>query len=263
VTLRNQLRCARWLGVAAAVPVTVLLRSLGPVSPYRIPLILVFLVSFFLYLFGVFVWLTGRAQRRIGRLNEAQDYEGARRLIEELRAVHPASPATTRMFQLVEGTQLSLESRHPAAVSVLSSIDAAQLRAASRPTYLNNLAWSLALSGNAADAVLRARESLAASEAAGKAAKLPRANQIGTLGTALVLAGEADEGVTRLEEALLLGGKPAAQATRAFFLGEGMRALGRYDDAAKAYRRAVEEAPSSEFGQRAKVSLQGLAAYRS
>jgi hypothetical protein len=42
-----------------------------------------------------------------------------------------------------------------------------------------------------------------------------------------------------------------------------MRALGRYDEAAKAYRRAVEESPSTEFGQRATASLQRLAAYRS
>jgi tetratricopeptide (TPR) repeat protein len=261
VTLRNRLRCARWVGLSSVIPVIILLHRLGPVSPYRTPLILLIVVAFFLYLFGVSIWLMARAQRRMGRLNEAQDYEGARRLIEELRAMYPDSPASARMFQPVEGTQLCLEGRHPEAV--LSTIDPAQLRAASRPTYLNNLAWSLALSGNAADAVLRARESLVASEAAGKAAKLSRANQIGTLGTALVLAGEAAEGVSRLEEALFLGGKPDAQATRAFFLGEGMRALGRYDDAAKAFRRAVEEAPSSDFGQRAQVSLQGLAAYRS
>jgi len=84
---------------------------------------------------------------------------------------------------------------------------------------------------------------------------LQRASYVGTLGTALVLDGAAAEGVARLEESLALGGKPVSLAAHAFFLGEGMRALGRYDDAAKAYRRAMEEAPSTQFGQRASVNL--------
>jgi tetratricopeptide (TPR) repeat protein len=220
-------------------------------------------VGFLVYLIGVFVWLTTRAKRRVDRLNESQDYDGARKLMKELRAVYPVSPEATRMFQLVEGTQLCIEARYPEAISVLSSLDVAKVKAAFLPAYLNSLAWSLALSGNAAEAVLRARECVAASEAGGKATPLQRASHVGTLGTALVLAGEADEGVTLLEEALALRRNPRGQAAHAFFLGEGMRALGRYDEAADAYRRAVAESPSTEFGQRATASLQKLAAYRS
>lgn len=262
MVLRDKIRYARLFGVALAVPAIALLgRTFAAQHPA--PLILVMGVGLWLYAVCVSIWFTTREQRRAGRLNEAEDYEGARRLIEELRAVYPASAATTRMFQLVDGSQLCLEGRHPEAVSVLSAIDPAQLKGASRPLCLNNLAWSLALSGNAADAVPRARECVAASEAAGQTTRLQRAAYVGTLGTALVLAGEADEGVRRLEEALALGGRPAGLAAQAFFLGEGMRALGRYDDAAKAYRRAIEEAPSTQFGQRASVSLRGLAGYRS
>ncbi len=258
MVLRDKIRYARWFGVALAVP-AMALAGRAFTAQHPAPLILVMSVGLGGYAIAVSIWFRTRAWRRVWRLNEAEDYERARRLIEELRAVYPASASTTRMFQLVDGSQLCLEGRHPEAVSVLSAIDPAQLNAAS----LNGLAWSLALSGNAADAVLRARECVAASEAAGQTTRLQRANHVGTLGTALVLAGEAAEGVTRLEESLALGGKPAGLAAHAFFLGEGMRALGRYDDAAKAYRRAMEEAPSTQFGQRASVSLRGLAGYRS
>jgi tetratricopeptide (TPR) repeat protein len=79
----------------------------------------------------------------------------------------------------------------------------------------------------------------------------------------LVLAGQYEDGILSLEQALARGGTARLQATRAYFLGEGMHALGRHDEAAKAYRRATEETPDGEYGRRAGTKLEGLHAYRS
>jgi hypothetical protein len=89
-----------------------------------------------------------------------------------------------------------------------------------------------------------------------------RASQLGTLGTALVLSNQFQEGIPLLEQALARGGLPGAQAMRAFFLGEGLRALGDNAAAADAYRRAATEAPANDFGRRAQQALDGLRPYR-
>jgi hypothetical protein len=67
-----------------------------------------------LYWAAVFRRLARRALGRFYRLLEAEDYEASRRLAQELRAVIKKSPAITRMFQMMEGTQYCLEERHSA-----------------------------------------------------------------------------------------------------------------------------------------------------
>ena len=264
MTLRTKLVYARafvWLGAVAVC--LGLAAALHATPVYFLPVVVLFTI-FAPRRLGLL--MVRRAYRRLGRLNEAQDFEASRRLIVELREIYLGSRTMTEQLRLQESIVHSLSSRHAEAVAMLSSIDRACLGAPYVPLLLNNLAWSLALSGNPAAAVQRARESMAASDTAGDRAVTAynlRGYQLGTLGTALVLAGEPDEGVPYLEQALARGGKPREQSIRAFYLGEGLRALGRHAEAAKAYERAVKEAPDGEHARRAGACLEGLSAYRS
>jgi tetratricopeptide (TPR) repeat protein len=168
-------------------------------------------------------------------------------------------------LQFQDATLFSMQGQHAEAAALMQSLDRVRLGERYVPLLLNNLAWSLALSGKPELAVTRARESIEALEKAGNRAVTAtdlRSHQLGTLGTALVLAGQAGEGVSILEQALARGGIPSDQATRAFFLGEGLRALGREDDAHSAYRRAWTEAPESTFGRKAHAAFEKRRPYR-
>ena len=156
----------------------------------------------------------------------------------ELREIYLGSRTMTEQLRLQESIVHSLSSRHAEAVAMLSSIDRACLGAPYVPLLLNNLAWSLALSGNPAAAVQRARESMAASDTAGDRAVTAydfRGYQLGTLGTALVLAGRTGRGralpragpragreAARAVHPGLLPGRRAASAREARRGGEGL-----------------------------------------
>jgi tetratricopeptide (TPR) repeat protein len=220
------------------------------------------------------VWGTGRylpllvvkrAYRRLSAAVEREDYADARGLLLELRAIYRGSRSATEWLQLQEGTVLSMQGKYAEAAALLQSIDRGRLGAMWAPLLLNNLAWALALAGKPDAGVARARESIEAWDKAANRAITSndlRACQLGTLGAALVLSGEAAEGVSLLEQSLARGGRAREQAARAFFLGEGLRALGREEDAATAYRRAAAEAPESEFGRRGRSALEELRPYR-
>jgi tetratricopeptide (TPR) repeat protein len=206
-----------------------------------------------------------RAFHRLSHAIDREDYPQVRQLVLELRALYSGSRSMTEWLQLQDASLLSLQGKHAEAAALLQSIDRTRLHATLWPMLLNNLAWSLALSGRPDEGVSRARESIEAWDKAGNRAFTKtdfRALQLGTLGTALELAGQAAEGVPLLEQALARGGLPRHQAARAFFLGEGLRALGREDDADGAYRRAWSEAPESEFGRKARAAFETRRPYR-
>jgi tetratricopeptide (TPR) repeat protein len=206
-----------------------------------------------------------RAYRRLDRLIRRDDFQGALALLADLRTTVESTRAIL-WFRIQEAAIVSMQGRYAEALSRLDGVDVSTVHPLLMPLLLNNLAWSLALSGQPDAGVTRARQSI---ECLDKIAKAPsaaadlRVLQLGTLGTALVLAGNAAEGTELLTQALARGGKGWHQAARAFFLGEGLRTLGRDDDAAQAYRRAVEEAPEHEFGERARQALDRLRPYRS
>ncbi len=207
-------------------------------------------------------------RRAFHRLNHAitrENYPQAHHLVLELRALYRGSRSMTEWLQFQDAALLAQQGKHAEAAALLQSIDRTRLARTLWPVLLNNLAWSLALSGKPDEGISRARESIEAGDQAGNRAFATtdfRALQLGTLGTALVLAGQAAEGVPLLEQALARGGIPRHQAARAFFLGEGLRALGREDDADGAYRRAWSEAPESEFGRKARGVFEGRRPYR-
>jgi tetratricopeptide (TPR) repeat protein len=200
------------------------------------------------------------AYRQLARDEEAEQFADARRRIAELTEVYRGSRSALEHLRIREAGILSLESRYSDAAALLASIDLAALQHDGwRALVLNNLAWSLALSGEAGRATEVARQSMSASDRAGDRTVLLadlRACQLGTLGTALVLSGSAAEGITHLEQALARGGTPRQQASRFFFLGEGLRDLGRTDEAMAAYRNAIAQTPQSEFGRKASARLE-------
>jgi hypothetical protein len=220
-----------------------------------------------LCLVGQFVpgLLVRGAFRRFKSLSASENLAGARALLAELAIDYEGSPQTLERLRLTEAGLLSLEQRYPEACRLLESLDRKRIGGDAEPWVVNNLAWNMAHSGRVPEGLAMARASMAADDprSVGFAtAEDLRAYKLGTLGSILVLAGEASEGVPLLEQALARGGRPSAQAARAFYLGEGLRALGRDDEAAKAYARAREAAPTSAFAKRAEARVAELRPYR-
>ena len=202
---------------------------------------------------------------RLSRAIEAEELPAARVLLTELLEMYQASPVALERLHFTESTLLVLEGRHAEACRLVESIDRARLGPGMEAWIDNQRAWAMAHCGQATEAVAIAKASLAADRPhTGRSPMVAdlRSYQLGTLGAALVLAGEADEGVVFLEQALARGGKPRPQATRAFYLGEGLRMLGRHHEAAKAYARASEIAPQSAYGRRATERATELKPYR-
>lgn len=191
---------------------------------------------------------------------ERGDHAEAARVRRLLRAGLPDTPLV-RVSELVgDGEMLILQERWAEARDVLARIDRAQLPEASRPGVLNNLAYATALAGEPARAAELARRALEEAKAQGDA--YPREKHPflrGTLGIAWALAGQHDEAIALLEP-LLADGPPRAIATRAFHLGQSLRALGRFDEAERALSRgAAQDGP---FADRCRDALAGMTPHR-
>jgi tetratricopeptide (TPR) repeat protein len=264
VTLRARITWIRW-GVWLGLVALALALGRWAGGPANAAVVVVALVTWWAWgRIGAFV--ARGSFVRFAALVEAERFDAARVVLGELREVYGASHDVMEQLRLSESSILSLEGRHAEAASLLESIDRRRLDAAWHPWLLNNLAWSLAQTGNGARAVALARESIesaAPDERRVVTIEDLRAYQLGTLGASLVVAGEASEAVPVLEQALARGGRPRDQAARAFYLGEAMRALGRHDEAVDAWRRAAEAAPASEYGKRAETRSRELRPYRS
>jgi hypothetical protein len=205
------------------------------------------------------------AFRRLKRMILAEDLTGARALLAEFLIVYEGSQRALEQLRVTEAGLLSLEQRYAEACRLLESLDRRRVGAGVEPWIVNNLAWTMAHSGRVPEGLAMARASMEADDP--KTDRLAvaedlRAYKLGTLGSILVLAGEASEGVPLLEQALARGGRPSAQAARAFYLGEGLRALGRDDEAAKAYARAREASPKNAFAKRAEARVAEARPYR-
>lgn len=205
-------------------------------------------------------------ERSYGAIMQAarrNDWQSAHQILGELRSLYVGVRGATEDLRAFEGALLAMEGNLPEARAVLESIDRTHVSSRQTPPFLNNLAWALALSGEPARAVLLAKESIDLSdrERAPASADL-RAAQLGTLGAALVLSGQPSEGVEFLEQALARGGSTYHLAARGYFLGEGLRLLGRTSDAIAAYRRASEVAAGTSFAEKIEASLGKLQAYR-
>lgn len=183
--------------------------------------------------------------------------ERARRL---LRAGLPDSAVMTHAELVGDGERLILQERWAEARDVLARIDRAQLPEVSRPGVLNNLAYATALAGEPARGAELARRAIEEAKAQGAAYPRERHPFLrGTLGIALSLAGEHEEAIALLEP-LVADGPPRAIATRAFHLGQSLRALGRFDEAERALSRgAAQDGP---FAERCRDALATMTPHR-
>jgi tetratricopeptide (TPR) repeat protein len=208
--------------------------------------------------------LAGRAFASLSRKLVAGETKAARAMLNELREVYHGSRHAMEQLRLQESMILSLERRHAEAAALIASLDRKVLPKHFIPVLLNNLAWSVALSGEPGRGVDLARESMEASEHVGHVASSQdvRASQLGTLGAALTLAGKPEEGAPLLEQALARGGSKYSQSARAFYLGEALRALGRADDATAAYERAMREGEDNAYANDAREKLAAQKTYR-
>jgi tetratricopeptide (TPR) repeat protein len=256
-------RSTSWaLTASLALPVVAMSALFGwPLVPMLILATAVF--------FAVSYWVPGllvrRAHAQLNARIAAEDFGGARSVLADLREVYSGSLGALERFHYTEALILSREERHAEACRVLESLDPRRLGPTLEPWLKTNLAWSLVHSGRTEEAVKLARESLAAEEPSSDRPAIAddlRAHKLGTLGAALVMTGDAAAGVPLLEQALARGGRPLAQAARAFYLGEGLRALGRDEEARAAYTRAAEAAPQNAFGKRAKSRADDHRPYR-
>jgi tetratricopeptide (TPR) repeat protein len=263
VTIQVRILTFRW-GIWAALVVLAIAwaQAAGTSVYWLLPLVVAFT---WVFTSGATRIVARREWRRLGKLLEQERWEDARGVLHELRPLYIGSIGAGEVVRFHEATVLSLEGRYAEASALFGSIDRRRLPPGSLPWLLNNLAWTLALTGQGERAVAVARESTEASaKASDRAVSLEdlRACQLGTLGAALVTAGRADEAVSLLEQALARGGKPRQQAARAFYLGEAMHALGRRDEATAAWKRAAAEAPTTELGKRGQERLDSATAYR-
>jgi tetratricopeptide (TPR) repeat protein len=201
--------------------------------------------------------------RRFAAAVEADAWSDARACLDELRGLYGGPRGGPAWLDAYQTTVMIGEGRYPDALALLTTIDRARLHPSWHPWILNNLAFTLAHTGNGARAVTVARESLDLTDArAGRPSDDLRRSQLATLGAALVVAGRPEEGMSLLEEVLASGGRPRALAARWFFLGEARRAIGRNEDAVAAYRRSMEASPSAPHAQKAKAALEGMKIYR-
>jgi tetratricopeptide (TPR) repeat protein len=194
----------------------------------------------------------GHAKKRMRQALALEDATVARQALDQLR-VDGALPNELAMS---EALVYELEGQHREAVRALERlVESGQLGPSEIAYARNNLAWSLAQIGDAERAIAVAEQALAG------APVWLAPYCLGTLGVAQLLAGRIQAAINTLREALGAGdGQARAQSIRAFYLGEALRGLGRFDEAASAYERCMSEAPNLGWATRARGRLGELAA---
>jgi tetratricopeptide (TPR) repeat protein len=197
--------------------------------------------------------LVRAANRRLSAAVHRGDTAAARVELSQIVSSAAETPANRAAARIAEAKLHGLAGRHEHAARLLEAIDPAPLASLQRALLFDNLAYARALSGRAEDAVRAAEKARALCPAHADART--RGRILGTLGIARVRSGQHDEGVALLAEVLGAGGIARDEAVRAYFLGEGLRAMGRTMEAREAYARGARAAPASEWGKRAAERL--------
>lgn len=160
------------------------------------------------------------------------------------------------MADLLEAGCMAFQERYQQAAGILSRLNAAAMNEASQTLTLNSLAWCKAHLGEA-DAVEIARDAVKRAEAGAEAPVVALCR--GTLGSALVLAGNAEEAVAPLEAAIQSNGdRPAQLACHAYYLAMANWNLGKMEQARASLERAVAAAPNTRFGKLAVTSIRHM-----
>lgn len=195
-----------------------------------------------------------RAQRRLSEKLALADLDGATSLLKDLREYASGRPTMIGTIDLNIAHVASLQGNHARAARELERLLDAPHMVGWRTLIENNLAWEFLQLGMVDRGLPLAWKAIGDAEAA----RLPFAGACrGTYAIGLILAGRAEEGAPMLERVMsdYAADGPMLQACRALHLGDGLRALGREDEAKRAYERAVREAPHSSWAAQAKAKL--------
>jgi tetratricopeptide (TPR) repeat protein len=205
-----------------------------------------------------------RRVRLLARYKEAfdrGDAEEALRLRAMVRAGLPDTALTRESENVGLGEMCLLNERWAEGRDLLAKVDRSILPAKSRPGVLSNLAYGTAQAGEPERAIALVHQAL--EEAAQQGSSYPQEKLPylrGTHGVALCLAGHHEDAVSWLEPLLAIEHPPRARSTRAYYLGQSYRALGRFAEAANAYDVAAKG--SGPFADRARAALRNLNPHR-
>jgi tetratricopeptide (TPR) repeat protein len=189
------------------------------------------------------------------------DAEAARRIRTLVRAGSSDGALTRESDKVGRGEMCLLNEKWAEARDFLAQVDRSLIPRKAQPGVLSNLAYATAQAGEPERAIALVRQALAEAEAQGAeypAEKWPYLR--GTHGVALGLAGHHDDAVAWLEPLIAIERPPRARSTRAYYLGQSYRALGRFAEAAKAY--AVAAKADGPFADRARAALRSLHPHR-
>ena len=164
------------------------------------------------------------------------------------------SPGAQEMEKVGKGERLLLAERWAEGRDVLASIDRSLLPLMNRPGVLNNLAYATAQAGDPGRAIALIADALKEAEAIGPdypQEKLPFLHA--THAIALHLDDKHEEAIALLEPLVAIEKPVRTRSTRAYYLGQAYRALGRTSDAARMFELAANgEGP---FAKRAADAL--------
>ncbi len=212
---------------------------------------LVILIVIILVITTHLVRQTGKRFREAAR---HEDIPAARQELAELRSLSRFLPSLRRLVQPWSVSLLLIEERYAEALPQITALCRKRTSVVSSQMVLNDLAWCLAHTGDPERGVEVAQVVMRRAEHMQLLDILPSA--LGTLGTAYCLASHPAQAVRYLERSLAIGtGDPRGQATRAYYLGESLRAMGKTEAAREAYQRACQEFPGSRFANRAQQRL--------
>jgi tetratricopeptide (TPR) repeat protein len=211
---------------------------------------------FALGLVGYLVWGRLRYQLALRRIAEARrnfDAHALRREVDAFaRYTNELSPLLQEL-RFERAVSWMMEERFDEAERALHEVDPERLSPRSRLAWMGNLAFCHARLGRTAEAVREATDSARLAEKEGPEV---HAIHLGILGAAHIHAGEPEQALPLLQEALQQGDPhPQLRTMRELYLGDALAALGRPDEARAAWARAQAAAPASPLARHAAERL--------
>ncbi len=211
--------------------------------------------------------LIARAFTRFRGAVGREDLDAARRAFSDLAYLRTSGAVTLfyeqgggweALVDLHEAALFTLAGNYAEGRAHLEARDPRRLPAGLVPHYYAALAMCMARCGDPTNAVRVALRTLdsPALQPAGRTVVLE------ALGVAHLLADQPREAAEALAPTLAVPSIPASRASRAYHLGEALKALGRSDEAARAYETSCSAAPASRYGVLASARLKELGPYR-
>jgi tetratricopeptide (TPR) repeat protein len=215
--------------------------------------------AFWLFV-GLYLWAIGpvlRAQRLLDDAIRVENTSAAREQMTQIQPVSRLVPTIHGVLPQWEASLLLIEERYEEALPKVEALVPASKAGKPDLYRMNSLAWCLAHTGNAIRSIEIARSVLQAAERNEDGILYPYA--LATLGTAYLFAEQPAQAVNFLERSLTAGDEsPRSQATRAYYLGESYRSMGKKEAARQAYQRAIQELPGSRYAAHAEERLRLL-----